>query len=166
MMLSEFINRLEERYFTSFKWSNSKKLIDIYLNPTESEFDKFAPIGARGFIKPDGDLYLEGLNSKSFSSTLHAPFLEAIKVDPFYIENYGHFVLKGEELKYGVSVQRYNNTNKIYLAEIYSNPEWRPSKKVKNYSKKNVEIIFERCKTKNKHLLFISKDNTELMGGI
>lgn len=149
----KFQQSLNEEFFTSFMSTDIE--ISIYKNPTKQEFANNIAVGSRGFIKPNGDLFLEGYDiARERSKTVHGEIFLSLG-NSFNVHSYDYSTgfseyYKGKELKYGIAVQRLDDTNTILLSEsvFFS----------KMFDVKNVEILFERSKRKNKNLKFSWKE--------
>lgn len=58
-------------------WSSAPSTLIIFKNPTSKEWKEVAE-GARGYVSPDGDLYIEGYDEPARSSLIHIDFLEIL----------------------------------------------------------------------------------------
>lgn len=95
-------------------------LMSIYLNPTQDEIKNFIANGARGYLCANGDLYIEGYEkeaggSKVKSSVVHGAFLKSLqRFNPELIKSIPD---AWENTTRGITIQRWNSTNKIYAGQ-------------------------------------------------
>jgi hypothetical protein len=149
---------LKEKFFLSYysqAYSMSDTEVLVFKNPSPSEWGKYVPEGARGFIDTKGDLFIEGIENKGpsnrYSNTLHDELLENLGMDERYARKFHMY--KDEELDYGICIQRWENTNIIVLSES-----------VQFYNSGNVTKLFELCQKKNPNFEFKVFNTNEYMG--
>lgn len=117
--------------------------VAIYKNPTQTEWEYFVSRDARGFIDRDGNLYFEGSdeeNSGNYSLTTHDEIIKDLSYSLDYLdENYVNFYFQrdyaGDELQYGIAVQRYRESDEVYIAES-----------IENFDAENVAKLFAMAK--------------------
>lgn len=148
-----FADRLVKESFFSSEKVASGLIVEVYINPTPEEMQKNVANGARGYISPAGDLYLEGYDDPSFSRVIHPDFLKIIyaqdsRIFPYdYADNWNNI-----SIRYGVTVQRAHRTNDIYVGESdHHHPE-------------EVLPFLERAKQKNPLLNFVNQSITTVAG--
>jgi hypothetical protein len=110
------------------KMARESFLMSLYLNPDQDEMKKYVAIGARGFLCGDGDLYLEGYEEKDGqgnkrqTSCLHGLILQAL--EEYKPSIFGGMSWErniwGNVTNYGITIQRYGDTNTIHLGELLS----------------------------------------------
>ena len=115
-------------YFTFKGYFGNPLKFYIYKNPTEKEWDDVVRF-ARGWISPQGDLYIQGGKDSDFSSAydaIHYDILMALSnkgihgITPAYIQNYfkpSGMGFRYEILKYGLLIQRQEVGRTIMFSE-------------------------------------------------
>ena len=129
-------------------------LVSIYVNPSTDELDKYIPIGARAFISTKGDLYVEGyeeeekIRMQHLSSITHGVLIKIIlsKNPTLVPPNIDIETIWGSD-RYGISVQRYMDTNTFYIGE--AQPKFKPE-------------FLKLAQRKNPHLRLSEKNITEM----
>lgn len=130
----------------------------IYKNPDADEINSSIFIGARGWISPSGDLYMEGSMDKTkfeSSNVIHEEFIKALKtkfpnIIPDHILNtdgaiYHTNLFTKQCGKYGVLVQRMGSTRTIYLSESFA---------LSAYNQRHLKVILQRAKSKTPDFAF------------
>ena len=124
---------------------------EVYINPTTTEIEEHIPGGARGFIDLKGNLYLEGYDQpKPYSSLSHEGLLSMVyhtdsNLFPYsYIKEY-NFPLPEV---FAATVQRFGQTNQIYVGESEHN------------SDAILEEFFRRASRKNPQWEYVIKSIT------
>jgi hypothetical protein len=113
------LSSLNEAFFTMDKAKMWNKLFSIYVNPSKDEIQKYIADYARGWISPNGDLYMEGIDESGdarltgkgrWSGITHSSMLDALRdKNPKLKLDWG--------TKHGITLQRYLDTNKLYIGE-------------------------------------------------
>lgn len=159
----KFFNYSKSRYGSGY---NLKSSFYVYENPTIDEWKKYIAIEARGWVSPQGNLYIEGyeepnIRSKIVHSDLFYSLAEKKIVSDMYAEDYYYDVdFKLHILKYGVAVQRYENTNKILYGQSVNawdtDDEEEDTRKLQHYKlDKTIIKLFTRAHKLNPNLIFV-----------
>ena len=143
----EFVDYVSDKeYGRDFKFY-------IYKNPTPTEWRRFIPTKARGFIDSYGNIYVEGYeDKKEYAGNLHTIILKALQKhlkylpDDYYYNFYSEYC--GDESLYGIAIQM--NGNKVFLSESYASAEDDGMR----YDDEAVTKLFEKCKKINPTLEF------------
>lgn len=140
---------LKEKYFDSFRlipYSSTSSIdLNLYKNPSSKEAIKNIADGARGYISPDGDLYLEGYDDPYETSKIIHQDLRILSTKPGipskeYFSDFGYADYAKNILKYGIMIQRVNISNKLAISESVS---------FSNINKQETQILFDSAKRKN-----------------
>lgn len=132
------IHRIYESFFTMGKPYGDELLASVYKNPTSYEWNKYILPYARGFIDLYGNLYMEGYEKNEHSEDqgiIHHFLFQMIQE-------------KDPELDFNklLSVQRYGDTNEIWVGE--SNDYVRAS---------TIKKYYDRARVQNPSLKFVLK---------
>jgi len=149
---------LPEKWFSSYKGNlpyqkYKNTTIEIFVNPTKKEMSSEVVNGARGYIDPYGNLFLEGSNNPSaYSEVIHADLLKILTS-----KNVPNELLKGDDFdnelllnradELGVCVQRAWISNDIYIAESYHSMDIKDSRE-------ELKTLLQRAKENNPLLNF------------
>jgi hypothetical protein len=171
--INELNEGLKESYFASgFEscyhydpdyYPDGMNNVDVYINPSHDEFNKYIPKEARAFIDTKGNFYVEGYKDPNqasqnykdphniYSNTLHSSILNILKsVDPKLIKN----SIKDcfDNINFGVPLQRYKGTNTFYIGESLL-----PQLYLKEPGKARIIKYLTKAKEKNPSIKFIIK---------
>jgi hypothetical protein len=139
---------LDESFFTMDKAKMGNKLFSIYVNPSKDEIQKYIADYARGWISPNGDLYMEGIDESGdtrltgkgrWSGITHSSMLDALR-------DKNPKLRLDWSTKHGITLQRYLNTNKLYIGEAVDIDDEDPEY---NDNINRINRYFHKAKAKN-----------------
>jgi hypothetical protein len=146
-------------YFSGPNYWGSMVKFYVYKNPTIDEWNDFIPKYARGWISPEGNLYIEGDEGAKYKnvSIIHTDLLKSLVdkgvqgITSDFVKNY----FKDDSLLYnikrhGLLVQRKGKENKLMFSEVMaqSNIKYYPS------IPGNASILYSKLKRKCPYLSF------------
>jgi hypothetical protein len=134
----------------------------IYRNPDSQEWSRYTALGARGWVSPKGDLYLEGNEpsagySKIVHSDLFISLMEKGIVRRAFVENYyedDYFRL--DFRKFGVAVQRKDDSNVLFIGEsvFARDDDSEGNTPYEKYNFKVLDAILAKAQRNNPNLIF------------
>jgi hypothetical protein len=147
-------------YYTGKTYFGSFVQLFIYENPDPSEWVKYIAQDGRGWISPDGNLYMEGYEIRgSMTQVIHSDLLNVLSRKGLCSSNYANFYYQDRTLLYNIStngllVQRESLSKTLYLAETYQPVPLRKRRKdlemvMENFYKMNPSIHIKQEPFKN-----------------
>lgn len=141
-----------EKYYDSVKTTTPIGFVDftIYKNPDSREIKNSIPSGARGWISPDGDLYIEG---DTQGIVIHRFLLKELSkcnvgITSHYVDRFDSEPYLKYEDKYGICVQR--SRSSLTMAVSESIPLGRSDKD-------KIREVYRKAKLKNPMWTFVTR---------
>jgi hypothetical protein len=138
-------------YYSGKTYFGSYVQLFIYENPSTDEWVKYVAQDARGWISPDGNLYMEGYEDRgSMTRIIHSDLLTVLAHKGIGSSDFAKFYFQDKHLLYniaknGLLVQRESLSKTLYLAETYQPVPLRKRGRdlemiMENFSKTNPSI--------------------------
>lgn len=135
----------------------------LFENPTSKEWQSVKH-GARGWIRGNGDLWIEGSDEEEYSNTIHKAFLDAIEKkrpdlmkdtpSEFSAKFWSKFFTPQRIEKYGILIQRdRDSTGEGKIINLSESYDWMQIDD-SNDLQDAIATMFDRCKKKNSYLNF------------